>query len=108
MSKENEQILMGCWHHMCILEITERPDEWRTLELEAYELKIKHGPEYRPTWWFGKIENYERVRLRRAITHLENGGLLITWRRFGRRLSHVRLTKKGEKIAKKLLSEVLP
>ena len=39
------------------------------------------------------------MRLRRAINDLERGGLLTTWKRYGRHLSNIKLTELGEEIA---------
>jgi hypothetical protein len=108
MNDEHQEILMRCHLRMQALKCAKRPPSWRALENRDLDEQLEHGPEYAAGNWFGEIHNHERQRLLRAVSDLENGGLLVTYRRWGRRLSHIRLTAEGEKIAKKLLSEVLP
>jgi hypothetical protein len=105
MNDEHGEILVRCLQRMQALECAKRPPKWRALENEDFDEQLEHGPRYAAGSWFGQIQNHERQRLLRAISELERGGLLVTHRRWGRRLSHIRLTAEGEKIAQKLLKE---
>jgi hypothetical protein len=108
MKTEHEEVLTATWHRMCLLSITERPDDWKTREVQFYDEMLEHGPSYVVGLWFQGVPNHERMRLRRAIDDLEENGLLTTWRRYGRKLTNIRLTPAGEQVAEKLQSEPLP
>ena len=81
-----------------------RPPAWRWWDREPFDDVTRHGPEYRCGGWFGEVPEHQRMRYRRAIADLEREGLLSTWARWGRRLSHLRLTPAGERLARELLA----
>jgi len=81
-----------------------RPREWEVWNIDAFDEQIEHGPRYGCGAWFDITADHERMRLRRAIVDLERGGLLVTWKRWGRRLSNIRLTGTGMAVAKELMS----
>jgi hypothetical protein len=63
------------------------------------------GFQYRPVEWFGPLlPGRIRKRCRRAIDRLEAVGLLVTWRKYGGRLTHLKLTPEGERLAVELLA----
>lgn len=63
------------------------------------------GPEWNPADWFGPLDNAERIRICRALTRLEERGLLIRWA-MGNRTTHVRLTDVGVAAAEPLAVEL--
>lgn len=73
--------------------------------MERSEAKA-HGPAYRPIAWFGELTP-ERIvkRCRRAIQRLEVEGLIVTWKKHGARLTHIKLTPEGERLAIELLAK---
>ena len=105
MKNEHEKILIECFVRMRVLEKTPRPPDWKVWECDEYDELQVHGPAYAVGAWFPGVPNHERMRYRRAIDDLERAGLLFAFKRWGRRLSNVKLTEAGEKIARKLLKE---
>jgi hypothetical protein len=102
MKPEHAQILVECRQRMDELSSTNRPPDWQVWATDEYDEQIEHGPRYGAGEWFGPLLDHERMRLRRAIDDLQRGGLLVTWRRYGRRLSNIKLTPKGREVAKQL------
>jgi hypothetical protein len=105
MKPEYRLILVECLRRMREHAATPRPAAWLLWSNDRYDEETEHGPRYGCGEWFGVTADHERMRLRRAIDDLERGGLLVTWRRWGRRLSHIRLTNQGEVIAQPLAAE---
>jgi hypothetical protein len=99
---EHVEILKECLRRMQEHAQTPRPPEWKWWERRPYDEITTHGPEYGCGEWFGNVPECQRMRYRRAIADLERGGLLVTWSRGGRRLSHIRLTPMGEKVAREV------
>ncbi|MBA4104962.1 MAG: hypothetical protein C0485_04310 [Pirellula sp.] len=79
------------------------PSAW-WIAMEIAEQRA-HGFLYKPTEWFGPVLP-ERIvkRLRRAIDRLEADGLLVLWRKYGGRMTHLKLTPAGERLAVELLA----
>jgi len=102
MKTEHEAILVECYRRMQEHKRTPRPPEWRWWDREPYDEVTAHGPEYGCGEWFGDVPEHQRMRYRRAIADLERGGLLETWCRWGRRLSHIKLTATGREVAEGL------
>jgi DNA-binding transcriptional regulator YhcF (GntR family) len=46
-----------------------------------------------------------RMRYARALRDLEAAGLIQSWRKWGTKISHLKLTAAGERVASELLSE---
>ena len=105
MKPEHREVLIECLRRMREHAATPRPADWLVWSTERYDEQTEHGPKYGCGEWFGVTADHERMRLRRAIDDLELGGLLVTWRRWGRRLSHIKLTPQGEEIAQQLIQE---
>jgi hypothetical protein len=103
MGPEAEQILLETYRRMVEHRQTPRPPDWRSWDLDRYDEVTDHGPEYGSGEWFGVMPEHQRMRYRRAIGHLEENALLITYRRHGLRLSHIRLSDHGVETAKVLL-----
>lgn len=108
MKPEHARLLLECSRRMCELASTPRPEDWQTWLVDEYDEQVEHGPRYGCGEWFGPHPEHQRMRYRRAIDELERGGLLITWRRWGRRLSNLRLTRKGKALVTMLLGEAVP
>jgi len=100
---EHEAILVEALRRTSRHARARRPPVWQTWAREIFDAVSAHGPEYHPSRWFGLLHEHEVKRYRRAIADLEREGLLSTWARWGRRLSHLRLTSEGEKVARELL-----
>lgn len=107
MKTELEAILVECYRRMQEHTEMSRPPEWRWWDREPYDDITAHGPEYGCGAWFGDVPEHQRMRYRRAIADLERGGLLKTWCRWGRRLSHIKLTATGCDIAEGLAGSAL-
>ena len=103
MKAEHLQLLSECYHRTRVIRDAPRPASWQTWAITEYDEQIKHGPRYGCGQWFGPRPDHQQKRLRRAINDLERGGLLTTWKRYGRRLSNIKLTELGEEIAVSLL-----
>jgi hypothetical protein len=99
---EHEMVLRECLRRQEALARAKRPPAWRRWEREPFDEQREHGPEYGCGEWFGPVEEYQRLRLLRAVRDLERGGLLMAWCRYGRRLSNIRLTAEGLKVAREL------
>ena len=108
MKPEHLGVLVECYRRMRELADAPRPEGWQTWLVGDYDEQVEHGPKYACGGWFGPTPEHQRMRYRRAIDYLEQIGLLITWRRWGRRLSHIRLTKQGEVVAKAHAGHVNP
>ena len=106
MKPEHKAILTECYRRMREHKQTPRPPKWRTWNRRPYDEVTAHGPEYGCGGWFGDVPEHQRMRYRRAIADLERGCLLVTWSRWGRRLSHIRLTPEGENVARELLAAI--
>ena len=103
MKPEHTELLAECYHRTRTLSAAPRPPSWQSWAIAEYDEQIEHGPRYGCGQWFGPRPEHQRMRLRRAINDLERGGLLTTWKRYGRRLSNIKLTELGEEIAVSLL-----
>jgi hypothetical protein len=75
-------------------------------ELDRLE-QLEHGARYSAGEWFGDIPNHRRQAALRCIRELEAAGLLSTWARWGKRLSHLRLTPAGRVLAQAWAAERL-
>jgi hypothetical protein len=105
MKAEVERVLLVALQKQEALAREKRPPRWRPFSTEMYEEGRAHGPEYKCSTWFGEVPEHERLRLLRGVEALEREGLLVTWRRFGRRLSRVKLTAQGLKVARGLRAQ---
>ncbi len=76
---------------------------WGPHEIEEYNADVRYGPLWSPQMWFPEVDtNAEAVRLTRVLKRLEAAGLVYTFRRHGRKCTHVRLSTEGEALARKL------
>ena len=100
---EHKEILTECENRMTQLTKQKQPPDWRCWEVEDYLTQREYGPKYGCGAWFGPMPERRRMRYRRAIDDLERDGLLKIWREFSK-LTSLKLTRKGRKMAKKLLS----
>jgi hypothetical protein len=81
----------------------ERLKWWGPHEIEEYNADVRYGPLWAPSMWFPEVDtNADAVRLSRALKQLEANGLVHTFRRHGRKCTHVRLTTEGTELAKQL------
>ena len=108
MKLEYMEILVECFRRMKRHKRTLRPPEWQWWDREPYDERTVHGPEYGCGEWFGVVREHQRQRYRRAIADLERSGLLVTWSRCGRRLSHVKLTPTGQQVSRALTAAARP
>lgn len=92
---EHAEILVECRRRMLALETAE--PKW--FEQADWLEQVEHGPAFSIPAWFGTEADYMRMRYLRAIVDLENGGLLVRYCRWGRKLSHIELTPEGMKAA---------
>jgi hypothetical protein len=104
MKAEHKRILTECLQRMAEHAAAPRPGAWQTWSRETFDAETVHGPRYSSGEWFGPLKEHERMRYRRALADLERDGYLTTWCRWGRRLSHVKLTAEGERVARALLA----
>jgi len=100
MKPTEKKILRKCLE-LQQLNAESKPEPWRTWSLDNWHEIQEHGPTYRISEWFGELPERDRVHYRRTIKALEKQGLLKTWRRWGDRMTNVKLTEAGETIAAK-------
>lgn len=93
-SKLQQILLVETAYHQRELAAVDA-SEMDPFELDDHEDQIEHGPRYQPGEWFGQLSDVHQTRLRRTIRKLEADGLLTTWKQFGGRLSHIKLTDAG-------------
>lgn len=79
---------------------------WGPHEREEWQADCQYGPLWAPSMWFRNVDsNAEVVRLTRVLNALEAAGQVITFRRHGRKYTHVRLTDEGAKVAQQLAAD---
>ncbi len=101
---DQQRILWECLMQQREFDAVEEPREF--WERELLEQQRQHGPTYRFRNWFGNAPEFVRQRHRRAILALESAGLLIVHRRTQKRLSNIKLTDAGSKIAEAFDAEL--
>lgn len=74
-------------------------------ERHRYELEVEFGPEFSIVRWFDAGPDAVRMRYARALRDLEAAGLVQSWRKWGTKISHLKLTADGERVASELLTE---
>ncbi len=99
---DQQRILWECLMQQRELDAVEEPPLEQFWETELLEHQRQHGPTYRFRNWFGDAPNFVRQRHRRAIHKLESAGLLTVHRRTQKRLSNIKLTDAGSKMAEAL------
>src|SRR5262245_41446589 len=73
--------------------------------LEELAVQREHGPAWHAGEWFGPdLPEVKRQRYVRAVKGLAAAGLLVSHKHYAR-LSHVRLTPEGERLARELTSQ---
>ena len=103
LRSEHIRVLVECLSRMDQLAQQHRPREWEVWAIDEYDEQIAFGPRYGCGAWFGVTADHKRMRLRRAICDLERGGLLVTWKRRGRRLTNIQLTELGKSVSSSLI-----
>jgi hypothetical protein len=101
-SPEHADILLECRRRTLALETDPEPPAWKTWEVDDWLEQAEHGPFFSIPSWFDTTADYMRMRYLRAIGDLEGAGLLVTYRRWGRKLTAFRLTDAGMKLAGEL------
>jgi hypothetical protein len=104
MKPEVEAVLLTCLAKQEASAKVKRPPAWRRLARGSFDEEHAHGPQYAVTSWFGHVPEFQRLRYLRAVEEAERDGLLVTWCRHGRRLSRVKLTTGGLRVARELRS----
>lgn len=99
LKPEHHQILTACRDQMRLLAASKPPAAWKKWEVAEREELLEYGPVYRPTEWFGDMSNAQRQALLRAIYDLEAAGLVAPWARRGGKLTNLKLTEAGERLA---------
>ena len=102
---DQRRILWECLMQQRDLEEAEEPPEWKSWLRHLLEYDREHGPTYRFRDWFGDAPNFVRQRHRRAIHALAAVGLLTIHRRTEKRLSNIKLTDAGLKVAEGIDAE---
>lgn len=68
----------------------------------------RRGPRYSPKDWFGESGTRDARRLLEEIDHLAERGLVEKYGRHGRRMTHLKLTDAGQRIANEIITEMEP
>ncbi len=102
LDPEQELILRECLRRQLKIKATPTPPIWKYWDIQALEELRLYGPKYQPGEWFGKLLEHIRQRRRRAILALESEGLLAIHRPMNKRLSNIKLTDAGMRIAESL------
>jgi hypothetical protein len=106
---EGSFVLVAAFRRQRDIALAPTPEPWRWWEVAERAEQLAHGPAYRPSEWFG-LMTPDRIlkRCRRAIARLESAGLIVTWRKYGGRLSHLKVTPAGERLAQALIAKHEP
>ena len=103
---EGSHVLVATYRRQLAIAAAAQPEPWRWWAVCEHVEQVTHGPAYRPAEWFGfLLPEHVRRRCRRAIDRLEAEGLIISWRKYGDRLTHLKLTPTGERLAIELLAK---
>ncbi len=87
-------------------ELVECESPMNGWERHRYKLEVEFGPEFSIVRWFPEAgPDAVRMRYARALRDLEAAGLVQPWRKWGTKISHLKLTADGERIASELLAE---
>jgi len=100
MNDAEQKILKRCYELQKTIAKSE-PEKWEAFWHQEWLDKMKHGPPYKIGDWFGPLPERDRVRYRRCVQALERQGLLTTWRRWGDRITNVKLTTAGKDFAER-------
>ncbi len=94
---EYRQLLNELYIRTRVLQTSPPPPAWQTWLRSEWDEQLEHGPRYSSGDWFGVTESepHLQMRYRRAIKQLADAKLLVIWRRFGRRLTNIKLTTAG-------------
>lgn len=107
LTNDQRRILAATLTYAAAIAEQEPHNWWTAHDREEWEADRRYGPLWSPSKWFSDVDsNAETVRLTRVLKGLEAAGLVITFRRDGRRNQHVRLTVEGERIAGAMLAEI--
>jgi hypothetical protein len=100
MKPEENQLLIECYRRTKSQKKT--PLTWCRRNCDIVS---RHGPKYDSGWFGDNLHPTLQKRFRRAIGSLESAGLLVTWKEWGIKISHVKLTPEGEKLAAEILAQ---
>ncbi len=94
---EYRQLLNELYIRTRVLQTSPPPPAWQTWLRSEWDEQLEHGPRYSSGDWFGVTEVRASFTdaFRRAIQQLADAKLLVIWRRFGRRLTNIKLTPAG-------------
>ncbi|MBA4068195.1 MAG: hypothetical protein C0501_31740 [Isosphaera sp.] len=105
LSAEERQLLAECSRRQQEIAARKSPPKWQAWAVRDWEDAREYGPRYLPSGWFtgGRelLPEKFRVRFLRAVRGLAARGLL-TPTRTGNRLTHVKLTAEGQRVAAEL------
>ena len=102
LNADEESILRECLRRQSEVDAAPQPPIWKYWEINDLEEQRMYGPKYRFGAWFGKAPDHVRKRKARAIQSLASASLLTIHRRTERRLSNIKLTDAGMRIAESL------
>lgn len=105
LTADEKTILRECLKRETTISDAPAPPSWKHWECRELDDQRRHGPAYAPADWFGSMSQTDRRQLLRVIRRLESAGLLTAHSRRGNRLSHIKLTPAGEKLAKSLQND---
>jgi hypothetical protein len=109
MTNEAQQLLLECYRRMQEHKTTAPPPAWQEWNRERYDETTEFGPDYAFGNWFGSGHSEAiRMRFRRAINELANNGYLVTYSRWGERLTKVKLTPNGEAECEEIVRKGTP
>ena len=102
-TEEAIAILTATLERMDQLAATNLSPSWEEWDVAEHEEELEHGPAYSSGEWFVDLQEYQSACGYVGLSNAwEAAGLLTTWRRYDRRLSNIKLTAKGLKIAREL------
>jgi hypothetical protein len=99
MRDEHREVLVECLRREQELRETKAPPKWQTWAYDEHVEQLKYGPHFSSAAWFQTDLPHEQRRYLRAVRDLERAGLVETWSRWGRRLTGLKLTAEGRRLA---------
>jgi hypothetical protein len=99
---DSKQALCEAVRRMEVIEQSE-PPSYRWFDRPRWEEQIEYGPRYAVSTWFGSVDEAQRQRYRRSLNKLAELGLLQLTT-YGGRLSNVKPTEEGRRVAKSFTS----
>ena len=105
MTDVQKEILFRCFQ-LQHENSTKDPSRMPWWIYDVWQEEMKFGPRYKCSTWFGPQSQARTKNYQRNLRKLEERGYVVRWARYGELMTNVRLTERGEMLARSLTSEV--